>query len=367
MNKTNPFSAIYYMKENRGRTVLGVFMMFLATLMLLGGNYIHSVIDTFEKEFEYSDKLVVAGLQSTDEDYKDFADFKKKVQEDEKLEYVDATAYGYSSMQHGTVLNLEMGGWTYVFCSVGDMKKVFAHLGIQGDFSNCGDHSMILSQEFAKNKGIRLGDKVDHTFDSSINGEYTVDALIDGGSFCTFYVVEDEEHLGRLYIYSETMEGETLYNYVKNLAGDRKVQISDSERSKVLPQFYVFFVLFYLVDILIAVVLAVTVNSVITGQYLKRTYEFGIYRALGRSRKEVKRKVAAEILAMNAIACIIGAAVILLFTYLINELVYIQRGLHLLFFSQTGLLGFVLCDILIVIPLVLSKGVLVSKADVTEF
>lgn len=366
MKKINPFSAVYYIKENRGRVFLCIFMMVLATLMFLAGNYIHSELYSFEKEFEYSDKIVVAGIQSTDEEYKDFAAFREAVKEDEKLEFVDVTAYGFSGMQHGTVLGLEMGGWSYVFNSADDMKKVFKHLGIKGDFSKCKHRSMVISQDFADNKGIRLGDKLDHSFDSSLDGEFTVDAIIDDGSFCTFFVFENDD-IGRLYIYSDTMEQEELYSYVKNLAGDRKVQISESERSSVLPQFYVFYVLFYAVDILIAVVLAVTVNSVVTGQYLKRTCEFGIYRALGRSRREVRRKVGSEIILMNITACITGGAAIFLFTYMINELVYVKKGMHLLYFSGTGLTGFILCDILIVVPLIWSKGRFMGKADVTEF
>lgn len=367
MNKIHPFSAVYYMKENRGRAFIGVFMIFLATLMFLAGNYIDSTVNTFAKEFTYSDKLVVAGIQSTDEEYQDFAAFRQSVAADEKLEYVDATAYGFSTMMHSTVLGFEMGGWAYVFNSRSDMEKVFAHLGIAGDFSDCKHDSIIISRDFANDKGIQLGDTLDHSFDEGLSRTYTVDAIIDDGSFCTFYIYEDDESLGRLYIYSDTMEGEELYRYVKKLAGERKVQITEPERNIVMPQLYMFYVVFYAVDILIAIVLAVTINSVITGQYLKRTYEFGIYRALGRNRGEVKKKVAAEILSMNVIACIAGGAAILLFTYLINELFYMGKGQHLLFFSKTGAAGFLLCDVLTVIPLIYSKGRLMSKADVTEF
>lgn len=366
-NKTNPFSAVYYMKENKGKAALGIFMMILATLMYLAGNYIQSAIYTFEKEFMYSDKLVRVSLQSTDEEYQDFFAFRKMVEEDKKLEYVNVTAYGFSGMQHGTVMGLYMGGWSYVFNSRSDMEKVLVHLGIEGDFSDCKHGSMIISQDFANNRGISLGDTLDRGFDESLNRTYTVDAIIDDGSFCTFYIYEDDDSLGRLYIYSDVLEGEELYDYVRSLAGDRKVQIVEAERSEVLPQFDMFYTLFYAVDILVAVVLAVTINSVITGQYLKRTYEFGIYRALGRSRREIKRKVAAEILSMNAVACLVGGAAILLFTYLMNELVYEKQGLHLLFFSKTGLLGFVLCDVLMAVSLIWSKGRLMSKADVTEF
>ena len=367
MKNIKPFSAFYYMKENRGKAVLCIFMMFLAALMFLAGNYIHSTVYTFENEFEYSDKLVMVSLQSTDEEYKDFADFTKAVQEDDKLELVMSSAMGFGGLRHGTILNLEVGGWSYVFNSVQDMQKVFDHLGIEGDFSKCKHGSIIISRDFAKSRGIKLGDKLDQSFDKTLEREYTVDAIIDDGSFCTFFIYEDNDNLGRLYIYSDSMEGQELYDYVKALAGDRKVQVAESERSSVLPEFDIFYILFYAIDILIAIVLAVTINSVVTGQYLKRTYEFGIYRALGRSRKEVKAKVAAEVLSMNIIACLVGFVSIFLFTYLMNELVYQQKGMYLLYSSQIGFIGFIICDNLIIIPVILTKGRLMSKEDVTEF
>lgn len=367
MKNGKPFSAFYYMRENRGRTGLCIFMMFLASFVFLAGNYIHSTVNTFEREFEYSDKLVIVSLQSTDEEYKDFADFTKTVEEDDKLKQVMSSAQGFSGLNHGTVLGLEMGNWSYVFNSVRDMQEVFAHLGIEGDFSKCKNKSMVISRDLAKDRGIKLGDKLDHSFDQNLDEEYSVDAIIDDRSSCTFFIYEDNNNLGRSYIYSDTMEGEELYNYVKRLAGDRKVQIAESERDITMPQLSIFNVLFYAIDILIAIVLAVTINSVVTGQYMKRSYEFGIYRALGRSRGEVKAKVAAEVLSMNFIASLVGFGVVFLFTYLMNELVYRQKGLYLLYSSQIGLIGFMICDILIVLPLILSKGKLMSKADVTEF
>lgn len=367
MSKGNPFAAFYYVKENRGRSMLCIFMMFLSVFLFLAGNFIHSVVYTFEKGVEYSDKLVVASLQSTDDEYRDWAKFRGKVMADEKLECVDSTAYGFGGMTHGSVLNLDLGEYAYVFNSAEDMEKVFAHLGIEGDFSHCGHGSIVISRDFANNRGIKLGDKVDHSFDDNLDGEYQVDAIIDDGSYTTFYVYEDDDSLGRLYIYSDSMEGEELYSYVENLAGGLKVGFKESLGTAVVSQFSVFEALYYGLDLLIAIVLAVTVNSVVTGQYLKRTYEFGIYRALGISRRKIKTKVADEILLMDGIACAVGIAVIFLLTYLLNELYYAPMGLHLLYYSRTGIAGFILCDALIVLPLILSKGRQMSRADVTEF
>ena len=60
--------------------------------------------------------------------------------------------------------------------------------GIEGDFSKCQNNSIVISRDFAKNKGIKLGDKIDQAFDSALNRPYTVDALIDGSSYCSFYI-----------------------------------------------------------------------------------------------------------------------------------------------------------------------------------
>ena len=154
---------------------------------------------------------------------------------------------------------------------------------------------------------------------------------------------------------------------MEEIIGDRKVQLVQCYRDQVMPEMTIIYVIFYAMVVLVAVVLAVTINSVMTGQYLKRTYEFGVYRALGRSRREIRRKVAKEVLVMNFMAVLAGVVIIMLYTYLVNSLIYENKGLHLLYFSRIGLLGFLLCEILILVPVILSKGRRMGKADVTGF
>lgn len=368
MRDIKPFSSIYYIRENKGRAFIAMFMMFLTVGMLIAGNYIYSLYWTFEPEIEFDDKVISANYLSIDETGEDFQSFLEDVRADENLKCVTRTGYGFSSMLHNTVLNLPIGGDSYTFNSVEDMEAVLSHVGIEGDFSNCKNRSAVLSEEFAKDKGIELGDIIGPEFDEDLSAEWTVDAIIPGGGFASFYIYEDDEAKhARAYIYSDTMEGQELRDYVINLLGDRQVEIKRHFKEGIDEQFRAYFVIFYAVVILIAVVLAVTVNSVVTGQYMKRIYEFGVYRALGRSKREVKTKVAAEIIGMNVMACAIGIGISSIFTYLINELLYIPTGRYLLYFSDLGIKGFLLCDLLVVIPLVLSKGRMMCKADVTEF
>ena len=362
-----PFSSLYYIRENKGRAAICIFMMLLGTFMFLAGNYVDSMIHTFNRSFEYFDKVVRINVQTVDKEFKDFESLVEDVKADPKLDYVRYSALGFPSQSHGTVLGIDVYDTLMVFNSVEDAKKVFDHIGIKADLSGCGNRSVILTEDYAKNRGLKLGDTLDRSFSEHLDRSYTVDALVNEPGYAIFYIFNNPENLYRLYIYSDSMEGKELYDYVEKLAGDRKVQVVQPYRDEIMPEMTILYVIFYAMVILVAVVLAVTINSVLTGQYLKRTYEFGVYRALGRSRREIRRKVAKEVLAMNLLAVLIGGAATLLYTYLVNSLVYEEKGLHLLYFSRIGLLGFLLCEVLILIPVILSKGRRMGKADVTEF
>ena len=313
------------MRENKGRSILCIFMMFLGTLMFLAGNYVDSMISSFDRSMEYFDKVAKINVQTTDEDFKDFEAVIEDIKADPELEYVRYSALGFPSLSHGTVLGFDIYDTCMVFNSVGDMKKVFDHLGISADLSGCRNMSVIMTEDYAKNRGLKQGDILDKSLSDYLDYDYTLDALVDEDGYTMFYIFENPENLFRAYIFSESMQGKELYDHVEQLIGDRKVQLVQPYRDQVMPEMTIFYVIFYAMVGLVAVVLAVTINSVMTGQYMKRTYEFGVYRALGRSRSEIRRKVAKEVLTMNFLAVLGGAAVIMLYTYLVNSLIYEKK------------------------------------------
>ena len=126
-------------------------------------------------------------------------------------------------------------------------------------------------------------------------------------------------------------------------------------------------IMFFIALIIVSVILAVTLNSVVTGQYIKRNPEFAIYRALGLRKKQIRRKIASELLLMDLIAVAAGLFVNLALEYLLNELVYIPVGKYLPYFSWIGVAGILIANVLTVIPLILLKGRRMCKMDVTEF
>ena len=50
-----------------------------------------------------------------------------------------------------------------------------------------------------------------------------------------------------------------------------------------------------------------------------------------------------------------------------NELYYIPHGQYLPYFSILGLIGLVIANALVLVPVVLLRGRAMCKADVTEF
>ena len=363
-----PQSALYYIKHNKGRAAVMIFMIFFTCTMYIAGNYIKSTDWYWEKAVEYDEKIVMVGGVSSDEDFKDYRSFIEDLKKDEKLTCLERSAKGFSGKNWKCTLGWEMGTVSYVFNSVDDMKKAFDRLGITCDFTDIKDGSMVMSSAFAKNCGLKKGDLIDRTEISSMgSGYFSLDALIEDDSFICFFVCDDSESLLRAYVMSDELSGSELRSYIENIKGDRVVQIGEVLGDALKRQLSPIFFIFLLGCVMLSIILAVTAGSVITGQYIKRVYEFGIYRAIGFSKRKIRRKCASEILMMDLIAVLIAAVIIFTVSFLLNQLVYQPAGMYLPYFSTYGLGCFLLSNLMVVLPMIISQGRKMAKADVTEF
>jgi len=361
-----PMSAFYYVRENKGRAGIVIFLLFFTTLLFLAGNYIDSNNYYWKRAMEYSDRLGTVSAISADEDQKDFFAFREKLKNDESLIVYDISGYGYSGLPWICTMGFEMGSTSMVFNSVEDMEDCFERLGIQADLSDMEDGNVCLSSALARQYGLKKGDLVDPSVYKNINGSHRVGAILEDDSYILFYV-EHTDMPYRMHVMSKELSGQALRDYLITLQGDAKVHIDQPMRVNVEKQFAPFRLIFGAGIVLLSLVLAVVVNSVITGQYLARTYEFGVYRALGLSKGEIYGKCAREILAMDLLAIIIGAVIIFFFLFLANELYYIPAGRFCPYYSNVGLYAFLASNALVILPTILLKGRSMSRADVTEF
>ncbi|MBP5490141.1 MAG: ABC transporter permease [Lachnospiraceae bacterium] len=358
-----PFSALYYIRGNKGRSAIIILMMFLTVCIMLAGNYLSSLWWFYEKAEEYGDKIVVVGAITTDTDYVDYRSFYEDLCNDDKLTVLGRSGRGFSGLSVKTTIGFDTNVGNFVFNSAADMQRAFDHLGIRFDCSGLKDMDMVMSKSLADNAGMKLGDV-------SKDKRFTLNGLIDDGSYVVFYLYEEEPTDGILYranILSESMSGQELFDYLKNLRGDRKVQIIEPNAQMVYREMEPAKLIFYAGMIILSVILAVTLNSVVTGQYIRREYEFGIYRALGISKGRIRRKIASELIVMDLIAVIGGIAVIELFTFLMNELLYIPRGQFLPYLSEMGIIGLIISNLTVLLPMIRFKGRRMCRMDVTEF
>ena len=338
-------------------------MMFITTFMYIGGNYISSLYWFYEKSDEYGDKIILTECIPTDTDAADYNSFVKDIKNDDKLITLGRNGLGYGTgglVIHDT-LGFETGAQSYVFNSKEDLQTAFDHLGIDYDCSGLSDYSAVISKKFADNLKLKVGDIIcDETF--------TLEGLIDDDSYIFFFIANSpEDKLYRTMILSNEMSGAELRSYIENIRGDRKVNIARKFTDEVYKEMSIAWIMFFIALIIVSVILAVTLNSVVTGQYIKRNPEFAIYRALGLRKKQIRRKIASELLLMDLIAVAAGLFVNLALEYLLNELVYIPVGKYLPYFSWIGVAGILIANVLTVIPLILLKGRRMCKMDVTEF
>ncbi|MBQ7636427.1 MAG: ABC transporter permease [Lachnospiraceae bacterium] len=355
-----PLSAGYYVKENKGRGAIIIFMMLLTTFIFLAGNYIESVYYYFYKSCDYFDDLCLVEATAGSENIKIFEEVYADLCKDEELIVQVRSPMGFSGKDFECTMGFEMSSDTIVFNTPEDMKTAFGVFGLDCDLSDVKDRSVVMSSALAKQYGYKKGDRI---------GEiYTLDAVTDDGSYIWFYVYEDDPQPLRLNVLGRNgLSGNELRQHIAKVVNGRSAKISKGTREVTNNELGPFRYIFLAGISILSVVLSIIVNSVITGQYLKRTYEFGVYRAMGISKKDIYRKCGAELLLMNGIAILIGAFTVVLLTFILNELKYIPEGKYLPYYSGIGLTGFLISDLLVLVPTVLFKGRSMARADVTEF
>lgn len=362
-----PLSAFYYIKENKVRAAILIVLFLCTVFLFIAGNYISSLHYFWSKGEEYDAKICMIGADPTDEGLQEFISYLEELKADEKLVVLERSARGFAGLNWKGTMGVEMGNDSMVFNTPEDLKQAFVHLGIDCDLSAVGDRNVVMSTALAAQYGLQVGDRVDYSLNDDIHGAYTLAALTEDNSYTVFYVVRDDENLARANVFSNEMSGRELREYLENKAVGRKVNVNGLMADMNSEQFAAYNYMFLLCILILSVIHAVTVNTVLTGHYIKRTYEFGIYRALGMTRERIFRKCAGEIVTMDLIGIVIGMVLSFLYAFLMNELYYIPKGQYLPYYSALGIAAVILSNLLVVIPSVITKGRAMMKADVTEF
>lgn len=359
-----PFSAIYFVRENKTRCVLLMFMLFLGFAAYLGGIYVTNPRDNWDIPISYYDKFVQ--VNSITGDVEDFLLFLQEVEESGRARVVPTGSY--NAFNWKTIMGFESGQASLTFCSVEDFQVYCEYMGIACNFDNLKTGSMIMSDRFAKNAGLALGDSVDKDYNENIFREFTLDAITDEKGYFLYFITDEEDvTLNALLLGKDGAQGGELYVLADRLKEGHDIYIHNGLAQNIDDQFETFNMIYMFIIVLVAVIMAVTVNAAFVGMYQRRNLEFAVYRAIGIPGKQIVGKIVKELLCMDAFVLVVGGAVFFLGLYLFNNLVLYPVGKYLRYFHPAAVFGFVLCNLAVLLPLMVTRSRQMLRADICEY
>ncbi len=360
-----PFSPLYFIKENLARCIALMLMIFLSYGVYLGGLYVTNPLDNWSLPFQYNETFLVAGPASFDENFSQYTAFRQEMENHPDIIVLEQGSG--QSLNWTTIMGFESGSFSLTFRSVEDFKTYCEYYDIDCDFSKLRDGSLILSDRFAKNLSLDLGDIVDKNYAARIYDTFTLDALTTEAGYTQYYICEEPVACPNLLLLANGIDSEEFSRIVTTARDRNLVSLESNVKETITNQFQFFNIIYTFVVLLLSVILAVTINAAFVGMYQRRNFEFAVYRAIGISKKRIVGKIVGELLWMDLITLFFGGILFFLGLYLFNHLVLYPAGNYLQYIHPTAVIGLVLCNATVLVPLIVTRCRQLLKADVCEY
>ena len=361
----NSFSAVYYIMQNRFKCGLLMFMFFLTYIAYLGGVYVTNLPTMYEYAAERMEKFVVIGPSAKDTDWSQFQGAVEKLQEEDGITIIQQSVI--SSVYTKSIMSFTTSYPRYAFRTVEDFKIFCDYMGIHCDFDNLKEGSFVASKLMANSRGMQIGDTLIQKEDENIYHDYTLDAVTDEEGYTAYFINDNTNYNCILLPTGMTMEA--FHEYLAALEEEYEIAMTDVEsyRESNAKDFESFQMIYVMIVVLLAIVMAVAINAAFVGMYQQREAEFAVYRAIGVSKGRIVGKLMKELLLMDGIGIVAGGAIALLGIYLFNHLVLIPDGLMLLYYHPLAVGGMLLCNIAVFLPLVLTRSRRLLKTDICAY
>lgn len=367
-----PFSAMYFIRGNKQKCILLMFMIFLGYAAYLGGLYVMNLMDNWNVVFEYENQMLCVSSGETEEEQQEYLEFLKRVHQENKVKALAVSEI--NSFMWKSIMGFEQGRFAITFCSVSDFKIYCEYMGIDCEFDKLKQGSMIMSDKFAKNRGLEIGDKIDGNYEQNIYGEYMLDAVTLEDGYTLYFIDEEIAKNGYALIFGNGADNEELAEYVRSVySGYDEISSKEtgnkemSYKEIIDRQLSIFNLIYIFILILMAVILAVTIQAAFVGMYQRRVFEFAVYRAIGISKFKVVKKIIGELICMDLISILAGAGIFFPAMYLFNHGILYPRGLYLRYYHPLAFFGLALCNIIVIVPLIFTRCRKMLKADICEY
>jgi putative ABC transport system permease protein len=248
--------------------------------------------------------------------------------------------------------------------------------GSQEVFSQLGDDGAFVDDEYAEDNGLRLGSPVEVTFPNRTQKTYRIEGIFDPGSggspFGTATISAAEWD-------AQVPQPRNLYSFLKMEGGgteanqaalDRELQEFPNAKAQTREEFIdnqisglrsILNILYVLLALSIVVSLFGIVNTLVLTVF-ERTREIGMLRAIGMTRRQIRRMVRHE----SVITALIGAAIGIVLGIVLAALLIYRVDFIVFAFPTTQVVVFVLAAILVGILAAIFPARRAAKLDPLE-
>jgi len=365
----NPFSAVYFMKENIKRQVLLIFMFVLTFAIYMAGLYISNVESMFKISLERDKNTAFVSSLASDKNNEDFAKAVEMLENDKRITLLHQGLR--NEICTTAVMDFKNVYTQYSFHSKEDFETYCRFTGIKIQTKNknkdIGNGSVIMSSLQADNRGMEPGDRLVEEGDEYTDQEYTLDAVTDEDGYGIYYISSTDS--ASCLLLNNSMSDKDFKELLAGLETEYKVSARgyDYYKNRINEQLGSFNYIYFFIIILLSVIMAVTINAAFAGLYQHRHGEFALYKAIGISMKKIRLKILSEVLVIDIAGILSGVCIITAGIYLFNSLYLIPHGLKLFYYNNMSITGMVISNLIILIPVTILQGRKLVKADICNY
>lgn len=359
-----PFSPYYFLMANRSRCLLLIFMFMLSYIAWLGGLYVTNIATCYQHSIERFSHYSI--FWTDDENM-----LEQARKDAEAKEGITVLRSGVTSnINTPSIMGIENNYPSLSFLTVADFQKYCDTAGISCDTKNLKPGSLIMSRLQANCRKMKLGERLEEKEDEAVFGTYYLDAITEEEGYSTYYIDTGKNGENLSYILlADDISPEAFAACSQTLQEKYGVEVRDKGymQEQINHQLNSFNAIYIFIAIFLAIIMAISINAAFVGMYQRRQPEFAVYRAIGIKSSRIFGKLTGEFLLIDGIGIAAGGILFFLGIYLLNQLYLIPQGLKLAYYHPLALFGMLLCNVLVLLLLIVTKSRQLLRADIYSY
>jgi ABC-type antimicrobial peptide transport system permease subunit len=325
-----PLSYYTYFKSNK-KKVLGIILSIGFSILLIGATqmYFDNMSDSEMRDvvkFKYLS--YISGIDT---------DVPKDILEELKAKDVVERIIPVNI--HNYLINNIIGGkivYSGFYADEADIRFLMEKMDLKlscGDYIKNGDNKAIINENIARARKLNIGDYVgsDANNIDVFKGKFQVSGVMEGDNIISFLPKKDNEIFKRQYlIVPKDGKIKELNAFLTGLPKDSiRVLTYEGKINEVQDNEDSFNIVFNLMIIVIAVVLAITLGNANYVHYFHRRKDFGLLKAIGYGKNKIINLLFMEIGISSLLGLILGVVLLLIFKNLQNIFYLYPKGMSL--------------------------------------